>query len=70
MDDALDRLLDLLPGADADGKEKLRVRLLDYFEVVRPPTPASARPTAPRDQPVLAALYRRTRATNDGGGSP
>lgn len=34
VDDALGRLLDLLPGADADAKEKLRVRLLDYFEVV------------------------------------
>jgi putative thioredoxin len=39
VDDALGRLLDLLPGADADGKEKLRVRLLDYFEVVGPTDP-------------------------------
>ena len=33
VDDAFARLLDLLPDADADGKEKLRVRLLDLFEV-------------------------------------
>ncbi|MFC8922815.1 co-chaperone YbbN [Cellulosimicrobium sp. NPDC057127] len=39
VDDALGRLLDLLPSADADGKEKLRVRLLDYFEVVGPTDP-------------------------------
>ncbi|KAJ8144933.1 hypothetical protein OY671_001994 [Metschnikowia pulcherrima] len=39
VDDALDRLLDSSPGADADGKEKLRVRLLDYFEVVGPTDP-------------------------------
>ncbi|ACZ31437.1 Tetratricopeptide TPR_2 repeat protein [Xylanimonas cellulosilytica DSM 15894] len=34
VDDALDRLLNLLPGADADTKEAVRVRLLEYFEVV------------------------------------
>ena len=39
VDDALGRLLDLLPGADADAKEKVRVRLLDYFEVVGPADP-------------------------------
>ncbi len=39
VDDALGRLLDLLPSADVDGKEKLRVRLLDYFEVVGPTDP-------------------------------
>lgn len=39
VEDALGRLLDLLPGADAEGKEKLRVRLLDYFEVVGPADP-------------------------------
>lgn len=39
VDDALARLLDLLAGADADGKEKLRVRLLEYFEVVGPTDP-------------------------------
>ena len=33
VDDAFARLLDLLPDADAEGKEKLRVRLLDLFEV-------------------------------------
>ena len=36
VDDALGRLLDLLPGADAEAKEKVRVRLLDYFEIVGP----------------------------------
>jgi len=39
VEDALGRLLDLLPGADADAKEKVRVRLLDYFEVVGPADP-------------------------------
>lgn len=39
VDDAFARLLDLLAGADADGKERLRVRLLEYFEVVGPTDP-------------------------------
>ncbi|MBD8080120.1 tetratricopeptide repeat protein [Cellulosimicrobium arenosum] len=39
VEDSLARLLDLLPGADADGKEALRVRLLDYFEIVGPTDP-------------------------------
>ena len=39
IDDAFARLLDLLPGADADAKEKLRVRLVEYFEVVGPTDP-------------------------------
>ncbi|MBD5786263.1 tetratricopeptide repeat protein [Cellulosimicrobium terreum] len=39
VDDAFGRLLDLLPGADTDDKEKLRVRLLDYFEIVGPTDP-------------------------------
>ncbi|MFI2704166.1 tetratricopeptide repeat protein [Cellulosimicrobium composti] len=43
VDDALGRLLDLLPGADADAKEKLRVRLLDYFEVVGTTDPRVAK---------------------------
>ncbi|GIJ00128.1 putative thioredoxin [Sediminihabitans luteus] len=34
VEDAFGRLLDLLPGADADTKESVRVRLLEYFEVV------------------------------------
>ncbi|MEG3614206.1 tetratricopeptide repeat protein [Isoptericola haloaureus] len=34
VDDAFDRLLQLMPGADADDKEKLRARLVDLFEVV------------------------------------
>jgi putative thioredoxin len=32
--DAFDRLLELLPGADADAKERVRVRLVEYFELV------------------------------------
>lgn len=36
VEDALGRLLDLLPGASAEDKEKLRVRLLEYFEVLGP----------------------------------
>ncbi|WP_407317083.1 tetratricopeptide repeat protein [Isoptericola halotolerans] len=34
VDDAFARLLELLPAADDDGKEKLRTRLVEYFEVV------------------------------------
>ncbi|MEV0892717.1 tetratricopeptide repeat protein [Promicromonospora sp. NPDC050262] len=33
VDDAFARLLELLPEADADGKEKIRVRLLELFEI-------------------------------------
>ena len=33
VDDAFARLLDLLPEVDADGKEKIRVRLVELFEV-------------------------------------
>ena len=36
---ALDRLTGLLPTADADTKERLRARLVDYFEVVGPTDP-------------------------------
>ena len=32
--DALDRLLGLFPRADAQGREAIRTRLLDYFEIV------------------------------------
>ncbi|WP_159795013.1 tetratricopeptide repeat protein [Puerhibacterium puerhi] len=32
--DAFDRLLELLPSLDAEGKEQVRVRLVEYFEVV------------------------------------
>jgi putative thioredoxin len=32
--DAFDRLLELLPALDAEGKERVRVRLVEYFEVV------------------------------------
>jgi putative thioredoxin len=34
VQDAFDRLLDLLPSADADAKEAVRVRLVEYFETV------------------------------------
>lgn len=34
VQDAFDRLLELLPGADDDVKESVRVRLVQYFEVV------------------------------------
>ncbi|CAM3755997.1 tetratricopeptide repeat protein [Isoptericola cucumis] len=39
VDDAFARLLEMLPGADAEVKETLRVRLLEYFEVVGPTDP-------------------------------
>jgi putative thioredoxin len=43
VDDALARLLDLLPGADADAKEKLRERLVEFFEVVGATDPRVAK---------------------------
>ncbi|CAN5334031.1 tetratricopeptide repeat protein [soil metagenome] len=33
LDDAFGRLLDLFPTLDADGKNRVRTRLLDYFEI-------------------------------------
>jgi len=33
LGDAFDRLLELFPTADADGKSAIRTRLLDYFEI-------------------------------------
>ena len=39
VEDAFARLLELLPGADADAKEKVRVRLVEYFEIVGPTDP-------------------------------
>ncbi len=39
VDDAFARLLELLPGADTDTKEKVRVRLVEYFEIVGPTDP-------------------------------
>jgi putative thioredoxin len=39
VEDALGRLLDLLPGAEADDKETLRRRLVDYFEILGPADP-------------------------------
>jgi putative thioredoxin len=33
LDDAFDRLLDLFPTLDADGREAVRTRLLEYFEI-------------------------------------
>ncbi|WP_425956438.1 tetratricopeptide repeat protein [Xylanimonas sp. McL0601] len=41
--DAFDRLLELLPGSDADAKERLRVRLLEFFEIVGPADPRVAK---------------------------
>lgn len=43
VDDALGRLLELLPTADADAKEKLRARLVEYFEVVGATDPRVAK---------------------------
>lgn len=53
VDDAFGRLLDLLPSASADEKEQVRVRLLDYFQVVgiQDPRVAKAR------QQLAISLY-------------
>lgn len=47
LDDAFDRLLDLFPTLDADGKDAVRTRLLEYFEIAGP------------DDPRVAAARRR-----------
>lgn len=39
VDDAFGRLLDLLPSLDAEEKDLVRLRLLDYFEIVGPADP-------------------------------
>jgi putative thioredoxin len=33
LDDAFDRLLDLFPSLDGEGREAVRTRLLEYFEI-------------------------------------
>jgi putative thioredoxin len=47
VDDAFDRLLDLFPSLDATGKDAVRTRLLEYFEIAGP------------DDPRVAAARRR-----------
>jgi putative thioredoxin len=47
LDDAFDRLLDLFPSLDADGREAVRARLLEYFEI------------AGSDDPRVVAARRR-----------
>lgn len=39
LEDALDRLLDLFPGLDAAGKDAVRARILEYFEIAGPDDP-------------------------------
>lgn len=39
VDDALSRLLELLPALDTEAKDTVRLRLLDYFEIVGPTDP-------------------------------
>lgn len=47
LDDAFGRLLDLFPSLDAEGREAVRARLLEYFEI------------AGADDPRVAAARRR-----------
>jgi putative thioredoxin len=47
LEDAFDRLLDLFPSLDAEGREAVRTRLLEYFEI------------AGADDPRVAAARRR-----------
>jgi putative thioredoxin len=42
VDDAFGRLLDLLPGADQDTKDRVRARLLELFEIAGPEDPRVA----------------------------
>ncbi|HWU57639.1 MAG TPA: tetratricopeptide repeat protein [Microbacteriaceae bacterium] len=46
VDDAFDRLLGLFPKLDSDGKNRVRERLLDYFEIVGTDDPRVARARA------------------------
>ncbi|HEV7812405.1 MAG TPA: tetratricopeptide repeat protein [Leifsonia sp.] len=46
VDDAFDRLLALFPDLDAEGKNKVRSRLLDYFEIVGVDDPRVAKARA------------------------
>jgi putative thioredoxin len=43
VDDAFARLLGLMPGADAETKETLRVRLVSYFEIIGQSDPRVAK---------------------------
>jgi putative thioredoxin len=45
-EDAFSRLLDTFPAADADGRERIRARLLDYFEIVGTSDPRVTRARA------------------------
>jgi putative thioredoxin len=47
LDDAFDRLLELFPSLDGTGREAVRTRLLEYFEIAGP------------DDPRVAAARRR-----------
>ena len=47
LDDAFDRLLELFPSLDGEGREAVRTRLLEYFEIAGP------------DDPRVAAARRR-----------
>jgi putative thioredoxin len=47
LDDAFDRLLELFPSLDGEGREAVRARLLEYFEIAGP------------DDPRVAAARRR-----------
>ncbi|ROS78444.1 tetratricopeptide repeat protein [Cellulomonas sp. PhB143] len=53
VEDAFGRLLDLLPGADAETKESVRARLVEYFEVVGVTDPRVAKAR----QRLAIALY-------------
>ncbi len=39
LEDAFTRLLELFPSLDADGKNTVRTRLLEYFEIAGPDDP-------------------------------
>jgi len=39
LEDAFGRLLDLFPALDAEGKQLVRTRLLEYFEIAGPDDP-------------------------------
>lgn len=53
VDDALGRLVELLPSLDAEGKETVRTRLVEFFEILGPEDPR----VGPARRALANALY-------------
>jgi len=53
VEDALDRLIDLIPATAGDEREQVRLRLVDYLAVLGPQDPR----VAPARRRMTSALY-------------